>query len=350
MDKRVSAASPNAAPGRREPQLRVGFVLLERFTLNAFSGFIDALRLAADRGGRSRQIHCGWEIMGAADVTASCGLRVHLTGQLRDPAEFHYIAICGGNSYLEANHPAWLDAYLHRAAEQQVPLIGICTGTFNIARSGLLSGYPACVHWNVIEAFQEQFPDIEACSDRIFLDAGMRITCAGSAGAADLALHLIARHCGPELAQQAVRHMILSSSRPAGSPQPHMYHDLGHVRDHRVRHAIALMEQSLNQPLTIADIADEVGLSLRQLDRCFLNSIGMAPGAYFIELRLRYGASLLKNTGQSVTAISLAAGFADCAHFSRMFRLRYGVTPTAFRGSVGEAAQGLRGIAAAPHG
>ena len=74
---------------RTLPSLRVGLLLLDRFTLAAFGGFIDALRLAADDGGQSRQIHASWQIMtpGASKRSASCGLEVSGTSDFLDPVE-----------------------------------------------------------------------------------------------------------------------------------------------------------------------------------------------------------------------------------------------------------------------
>jgi transcriptional regulator GlxA family with amidase domain len=315
----------------RGQKLRVGFILMEQFTLNAFSGFIEAVRLSADTGGRSRQIECGWEIMGPQSVTASCGLVVKPSSPLIDPTAFDYIAICGGNGYLERKQPKWVDAYLRRADAAGVPLIGLCTGTFNISRAGLMAGYVACVHWNVFEAFRDEFPSIDALPDRIFVDAGRRITCAGSAGASDLALHLISRHCGHGKALQSIRHMMLSDIRPATYPQAHFYTDLEGVGDERVRRAVYLMEQALNDPLPMPELARRTGTSLRQLERCFVAELGETPTGYFRNMRLRYGAWLLTHTRLTVTQIASDAGFADTAHFSREFKELFRTTPSRHR-------------------
>lgn len=321
----------NVTPHRHNPALRVGFIVVDKFTLNAFSGFIDALRLASDRGGRSRQIHCGWAIMGRGPVKASCGLSVTPTAELIEPRNFDYVAVCGGNGYLDRHQPGWLTRYLHNADAAGVPLIGVCTGTFNLARAGLMEGYTACVHWNVFDAFREQFPTIDARPDRLFIDAGRRITCAGSAGADDLALHLIARHCGHEKSQQAIRHMMLQGIRPATYPQAHFYSDLGGVRDACVRRAVHLMEQSLNDPLPLPEIARQVNTSLRQLERRFAAALATTPAHFYRALRLRYGAWLLAHTTDTVAQIASDTGFADAAHFSREFRQTWGMTPSAFR-------------------
>lgn len=159
----VSIPSPvHATATRPSPALRVGFVLLPEFTLNAFSNFIDALRLAADVGGRSRQIHCSWKIMGNGAVSASCGLRVTPSESLLDSRLFDYLAVCGGNGYASGEEDKALSRYLRDAASAGVKLVGVCTGTFAIARAGLMDGHRACVHWNVLQSFQEQFPRVNA--------------------------------------------------------------------------------------------------------------------------------------------------------------------------------------------
>jgi transcriptional regulator GlxA family with amidase domain len=321
-----------AQPESRQ-QLKVGFILLDDFTLNAFSGFVDALRLAADEGGRSRQIRCAWRIMGPKPVTASCGLSVTPSDTLTDPARFDYVAVCGGNGYLVRRQPAWLDRYLRQADASGVPLVGVCTGTFNIARAGLMRGHVACVHWNVVEAFRDEFPDVPTSTDRIFVDTGSRITCAGSAGAADLGLHLIARHCGPERAQQSLRHMMIPAIRPAEFPQAHFHCDLSGVRDAAVKRAVLIMEQTLNRPLRLGEIATAVGLSLRHLQRRFAEEFGVTPGRFARDLRLKYATWLLERTDTSIADIAAACGFADAPHFARHFGRQFQSSPSTYRRS-----------------
>ncbi|MHA3976470.1 GlxA family transcriptional regulator [Halovulum sp. GXIMD14794] len=324
-----------AAPIPSRQKLRVALLVLDNFTLNAFSGFVDALRLAADEGGRSRQIECGWVITGHGTVRASCGLTITPDRPPVDPAEVDYVAVSGGNDYYKRVQPSWVDAYLQEADAKGTPLIGLCTGTFNIARAGLLEGRMACVHWNVREEFRAQFPGIHAVSDRIFLDGGDRITCAGSTGASDLALHLIARHCGPQRAQQSLRHMILGQQRASTFPQAHFVAEVQGVTDDVVRRCVTVMEQKLNEPVPVALLAARVGLSERQLNRRFQAALGVTAAAYYRNMRLRYGAWRLTHTMDRISGIAADAGFSDAAHFSREFRRVYGHTPKAHRAQSG---------------
>ena len=93
-----SPVKKSAAPGvgdKSKSKLRVGFVLVPRFTLTAFAGFIDTLRLAADDGDRSRQLACEWSVLGSP-VTASCGTVIEPWDELKNPKRFDYLVVVGG--------------------------------------------------------------------------------------------------------------------------------------------------------------------------------------------------------------------------------------------------------------
>ncbi|WP_018388890.1 GlxA family transcriptional regulator [Ancylobacter sp. FA202] len=323
---------PPAVPGRLSP-LRVGFVLLDQFTLAAFGGLIDALRLAADHGGRSRQIHASWTVM-SLDGTprrASCGVVISDSAPLLDPAQFDYIAVCGGNDYLNEHPPAALLDYLRRAAACRARLIGVCTGTFAIAQAGLAERRTVCIHWNVLEAFQAQFPTLNAVTDKLFVDEGDLLSCAGSTAAIDLGLYLVTRHCGATKANQAVRHMMLQGMRPPSLPQPHFVADLARVTDARVHQAVHFMEQRLDDPPSMDAIARYVGCSTRQLERAFGATLGIAPAAFQRQLRTHYARWMLENSPRSITEIAFDCGFSDAAHFSREFRNALGASPRQYR-------------------
>ena len=86
--------------------------------------------------------------------------------------------------------------YLREVGSTNVPLIGICTGSFVLCRAGLMKGRRSCVSWYHYQDFLEAFPTHDVVADRLFLVDGLRITCAGGAGAAALATFLIEQHLG----------------------------------------------------------------------------------------------------------------------------------------------------------
>ncbi|SAL58908.1 AraC family transcriptional regulator [Caballeronia arvi] len=270
--------------------------------------------------------------VGGEPRQASCGAVIASNVDLIDPTSFDYIAVCGGNDYLQsATSPSVLLDYLRQASAANVRLIGVCTGTFTIARAGLIGNRKVCVNWNVFDVFRAKFPAIAASTDHLFLDEGDLLTCAGSTAAIDLGLYLIARHCGGDKARQAARHMILQDIRPSRLPQPHFWTALDGISDPRIHAAAHFMEQRLDTPPSIEATARYVGVSPRQLERIFHTSLRMSPAAFQRRLRLEYGRWLLENGSTSVTQVAFDCGFADTAHFSREFKLLFQIRPSDVR-------------------
>lgn len=319
--------------GDERAKLSVGFILTNKFTLTALATFLDALRLAADDGDGSRQIRCRWTIMGAHGdpVRSSCGVSIARWEAFQDPRGFDYIVVVGG---LLHGGGSQLDdesiGYLKAAASYGVILAGVCTGSFVLSRAGLMTNRRCCVSWYHYRDFVEEFPDVEPVADQLYVVDRDRITCSGGAGVADLAAWLIERHLGRASAQKTMHIMLIDKARPASQsqPQPPTH---GEVVNDRVRRAMLLMEQHLNDPLSVEDIARRLNVSTRQFERLFRLATGLSPTAYYRVLRLRYGLWMLRNTTRSITAIAVEAGFADCAHFSRQFRELFGVSPSAVR-------------------
>ena len=323
-------AQPPPAPRA----LTVGVVLLPDFTMLAFAAFLDTLRLAADEGDRSRPIACGWTVMteDGRPVRASNGVAVEPDSGLADPAAFDYVAVVGGTLHSGARAGPRLDAWL-RGAAGTTPLIGLCTGSFALARAGLMEGRRTCVSWFHLQEFQAAFPHLDAVADRLFVEDRGRTTCAGGTGVIHLASHLVERHLGPGSAAKGLRVMLEDRARPATAPQPLPDAvDPRRIADPRVRRAVLLMERRLEHPRPLPEIAAELGVSTRQLSRLVKAGTGHAPARLREELRLARARDLLLNGDLPVTEVALRCGFADGPHFARRYRRRFGESPSAARG------------------
>lgn len=338
------AVSRTAASPEEPPRLRIGFVTLRNFTLLPFAGFMDVLRLATDEGDRSRQRACRWVVMSAdgSSVRASCGTRVAVDSAFRDPGEFDYLVVVGGLLHDGPQSNEATDAYLVRAADAGVPLIGLCTAVFTLIRLGLMSGRQCCVSWYHYWDLKKAFPDVVPVADRLFVVDGPRITCAGGTGAVDLAAWIVERHLGKAVADKALHILLADAARPADAPQPHVVveHD---ARDPRLETAINLIEQNLAQPPSVETLAERVGVSRRQLERIFREELGMSPWKYSLGRRLRQAHLLLTRTEHSITGIAHECGFADASHFSRHVRSTFGASPQTVRNAALAAARQAAG-------
>ena len=314
------------------PRLRVGILLARRFTLAALANFVDVLRLAADEGDRSRPIHCSWRVVGPrpGPVEASCGLSVEAEEALGNPARFDYVAVVGGR----LGESPWIsdeaEDWLRRAAEARVPLIGLCTGAFILARAGLMQGRRCCVSWFHRDDFLEAFEGLEPVSDQIFIVDGDRLTCSGGASTAHLAAYLVDRHVGQAAARKSLSIMIVDEAMAAERPQPGLPSDLAPA-DALVKRALLWMQQRPENPLPVGDLARQIGVSRRKLERHFAADLGITPAEAGRRMRLAQVRALLERGGKSVTDIAAETGFADVSHLIRVFRAAEGVTPDAWR-------------------
>jgi putative intracellular protease/amidase len=180
-----TAASPSASGENPRRQLSVGFVLLPHFTLVAFSTIVDLLRLAADEGDRSRPEHCSWSILAPdlAPISASCGLQVMPWETFDRPERFDYLVGVGGLINRHSTYHSKTLEFLRAAAAKGVSLAGICTGSFALIEAGLMRGRKCCVSWYHLPDLIERYGDVEPVADRLFVEDGKFITCAGGLAA-----------------------------------------------------------------------------------------------------------------------------------------------------------------------
>ncbi|MGB9984467.1 GlxA family transcriptional regulator [Herbaspirillum sp. AP21] len=314
-------------------QLSVAFLLWPGFPLLSLAGFCDALRLAADGVESNPSLRCSWSIIGlqGEQVQASCGISVAVQSPLPEPGQFDYIVVIGGplSRLDDINAGYW--HYLHSAAAADLPLVGLGTGSFVLARAGLLDDRVACVHSFHHEDYRRLFPQQRVISHTDYLIDGKRITCAGGIAVIELASQLIRIHCGPERAAKVIHQMTVNHGGPLLlGERRHVLGELS-VQDVAIRHCIMLMEENLELPLSIATLADHVDLSSRQLARKFHEELGVAPQEFYRRMRLRYGRWLLLTTEKSITDIAYECGFADASHFIRGFKEAYGTSPARLR-------------------
>ncbi|KAA8608195.1 AraC family transcriptional regulator [Salipiger aestuarii] len=313
-------------------RLRVGFVLARKFTLCAFANFVDVLRLAADEGDRSRPILCNWSVLSATmdPVTSSCGVPVQPKERLGDPARFDYIVVVGGlMDEMSILGPAYVQ-FLADADAAGVPLVGVCSGAFLLHQAGFLDGYRCCVSWFHNADFLAQFEGLDPVADQIFVVDRNRLTCSGGASSAHLAAYLVDKHVGRAQASKSLHIMIIDDAHAAEKPQPGVTLDF-RTRDPIVLRALLVMQQHLDTPPTVAEIARRAGLSKRRLERHFRAALDLSPQAAFLEIRLSHAHHLVTHSDKSVLQIALDCGFCDSSHLGRAFRRRFALTPLALR-------------------
>lgn len=148
------------------------------------------------------------------------------------------------------------------------------------------------------------------------------------------ALRAVAPTALPEQVRGLVQALILAmaqtlvpSTAPLERPDP---------QAQLARLAVRYIEDNLNRPLTIDEIADHVHVSPRHLTRLFTSFAGTSPGRFIMLARLDRARALLRRTDAPIKEVAEALGFDDVAYFTRRFSQQHGVSPSAYRRGEGQ--------------
>jgi AraC family transcriptional regulator len=129
-----------------------------------------------------------------------------------------------------------------------------------------------------------------------------------------------------EAVTTALGHLLV---RHAGIEQPRPVHSHGGLSAIAKRRVLELIDAMLDARLTIELLAREVDLSPAHFARAFKETMGRAPHQYLLALRLARARRLLETTQATLSDIAQRSGFADQAHFTRLFKRAFGTTPGA---------------------
>lgn len=307
---------------------RIGFLLIDDFSLMSFSAAVEPLRAANTLA--ERQLY-RWDVISLAanPSTSSSGVRVSpdlVLGQPQADCEpFDDILVCVGGNPATFSDPATF-AWFRKQARRGVRLGGVSGGTWLLARAGVMDGYRCTIHWEHIPAFRESFPDIDLRPTLFEIDRD-RLSCAGGIAALDLMRELIETDCGAELASQVSEWFVQTNVRMGNDPQRMEPAARFKIHSQPLARALTQIKRSYKQPLTTASLARSVGISSRHLQRLFLTHLGTTLERYLFNMRLDHARQLLRQSTLSVLDIALASGFTAASHFSRLYRDRFGISP-----------------------
>lgn len=333
-----------SSPPRKATQVDTGsaprrfvFLLLDRFTMLSFASAIEPLRIANRVSGRTLYT---WALAGEAgrggEVACSNGAAFKLDMGLDEVEREDTVLVCGGIDVQRATTRGILN-WLRREARRGVAMGGLCTGAFALAKAGLLDGRRATIHWENQDGFAEEFEEVKLTKS-VFVMDGNRLTTAGGTASLDLMLKLIAADQGEDLANTVADQLIYTAIRTDQDTQRLSIPTRIGVRHPKLSQVIQMMEAAIEEPISPADLAEDVGMSTRQLERLFRRYLNRSPKRYYMELRLQKARNLLMQTDMSVINVALACGFASPSHFSKCYRAHYQTTPYRERGTQGATA------------
>ena len=304
---------------------RIGFILVPNFSMIGFTSAVEPLRLANRVSGETLYTGKSFSSDGQP-VTASNGVTVMVDGDLSDAINLHTTFVCSGLDVHKYFDKSLLNR-LRYMASHGTGMGGICTASHILAKAGLLDNYSCTIHWENLTAMVEEFPDLSITSELFEIDRN-RYTCAGGTAALDMMLNWISLQQGAIVAASVADEMLHHRIREGHESQRMELRNRLVVAHPKLLAVVGLMEEHLEEPLSCAELAKQVGLSTRQLERLFRKYMRNAPTRYYLELRLNRSRFLLHQTSLPVLSIALASGFVSASHFSKCYREFFKRTPS----------------------
>ena len=306
------------------PPQTVGFLLLDQFTLISLASAVEPLRMANQLTGQELY---RWHTLssGGEQVWASDGMPITPDTSIITAPMLDTVIVCGGigiQGAVTREHVTWLRALARRSKR----IGGVCTGSWALAKAGLLDGFDCSVHWEFLAAMQEAFPLVNLSSSLFTLDRD-RFTSSGGTAPMDMMLHLISRDHGHELSAAISEMFVYERIR---NEQDHQRVPLKHMlgtNQPKLQEIVALMEANLEEPIDLDELAVYVAVSRRQLERLFQKYLHCSPSRYYLKLRLIRARQLLKQTPMSIIEVASVCGFVSTPHFSKCYREYFGIPP-----------------------
>jgi transcriptional regulator GlxA family with amidase domain len=272
-----------------------------------------SVRLASLHGGR---------------VTSSGGIVVE-TVPFAEALQCEILLIPGADKPLKAARPEFLAA-IAEAARSGRRVASVCSGAFLLAAAGLLEGRRAATHWAAVAELKRRHPGTTVDAESIFVEDRGVWTSAGVAAGIDLALALIGRDHGDELARKVAQKMVVYHRRPGTQSQHSALLDMV-TPDNRFASLLAWARGRLSEPLSVERLAEEAALSVRQFTRAFTEAMGVSPAKAIERLRVEAARASIEAGAASLEEVARSTGFGNGDRMRRAFVRLTGQPPMVAR-------------------
>jgi len=208
-----------------------------------------------------------------------------------------------------------------------------CSGAVLLAASGLLDGREATSHWGYQDLFRTRFPKVRFRPEPniCFSDpAGRIVTGGGATSWHDLALHIVARHCGAGAAVQIAKAYLLKWHGEGQLPYANLVRRQPHA-DSLVRRAEDWLAENYMAEQVVAGVVAACGAAERTLKRRFKAATGVSLMAYAQNLRIEQMKRRLETDAAPFEAIATDVGYDNPAFARRLFKRTTGLLPSDYR-------------------
>lgn len=206
-------------------------------------------------------------------------------------------------------------------------LASVCTGAFVLASWGLLDGRRAATHWEAADELARRFPTVAVDREALFVEDDRVWTSAGVSTGIDMALALVERDLGRDIASNVARRLVLQMRRPGHQSQ---FSAVLEAQGGAYAELAAWIGDNLDADLSLEALAERAGQAPRTFHRRFTAEIGKTPAEFVNRLRLDRARALLE-AGQSPKQVALKTGYGSLDRLGRVFRRAYALSPSVYR-------------------
>jgi transcriptional regulator GlxA family with amidase domain len=294
-------------------------------TVILLASVIEPLRAANRIAGRTLY---GWRLLSidGKPVETTAGIAMPVDGAFQPGSEQNPLFVVSSYNWRRSNTTT-VKVGLSRAARHRSMVAGIESGTWLMAEASLLDGHSVTVHWEDQEDFSARYPHIDVVKERFVIDR-RRMTAGGALPTLDLMLEIIRRRQGYSMALEVSRAFLYE--RGGGGdilPAPSSVGAL----DKRLYQAVKLMEETVDLPLRLEQVASRTRISPRHLQSLFQKSFGVPPHEHYLALRLNAARRRVIETDLSLADIAARTGFNSASAFSRAYRGQFQESPSETR-------------------
>tara|TARA_Y100001970_G_scaffold213521_1_gene261003 strand:+ start:443 stop:1411 length:969 start_codon:yes stop_codon:yes gene_type:complete len=303
---------------------KISFLLIEEFSMIAFVSALEPLR-AANRISNANLFE--WEILSIDNQKVFCsnGISIETQQLIEEKLQTDILFVCSGLNVKDRINKKLLGT-LRKISRRGIGLGSLCTASYILAKAGLLSDKKATIHWENLSSTKEEFPDLFITNNLFEIDKEI-YSSSGGTSSLDLMLHIISGNYGTSLAKNISDQLIHERIRlPNDFQRMDLRARLG-VSHPKLLNAVSIMEENLEEPLSQKDLASKSNISLRQLERLFKKYISNTPNRFYLKLRLERARHLLMQTSMSILSVALASGFNSSSHFSKCYKIQFGISP-----------------------
>lgn len=300
----------------------IEILLFEGVNLLDVSGPVQAFEAAMIHG--RRQYGLRFVTLDGGSVRASCGLRLGADAALCDGPVQTDLMIPGGKVENLLNRRSLLNNIRTRHENTQGHrLISICSGALILAAAGVLDYREATTHWSRSKE-TKNYDRVSWNLDRIFCDSDHLFTSAGVTTGIDLALHIIRQDCGPTVALECARELVIQLRRSGGQSQFAVHLPGQFTNSTDLSNVIEQVVSNPENNWSIEALSQAGNMNQRTLSRRFSREMNCTPSQFVERVRLDHARGLLLE-GIPLKTVAARSGFGDLQRMRRAFKRRFGL-------------------------